>query len=249
MAAQLASVRRRIGPTTDGDSPLLDRVEAQLGEYFAGERRDFDLPTRDARERIPGAGVVGASADPLRQRRSRTASWRTASTQGTPGVPWDAPTGRTGWRSSCRATAWWRPGVGSAATAAGFRRSGSSWISSIPESPRAVRPRAPPGTNGYGSRRGGHAVRTLWLACAPRARRGLDRWAQSVCIAVSPTPCNRVADEPLVRDALEGRAEGVIAAVDVDHLAGRHRCPVAHQEGAHLADGGGIGQRPGERRT
>jgi len=44
MRAQLASVRRRIGPTLPGDSPLLQRVESQLREYFAGDRRDFDLP-------------------------------------------------------------------------------------------------------------------------------------------------------------------------------------------------------------
>ncbi len=44
MPAQLASVRRRIGPTTEGTAPLLDRLEQQLGEYFAGTRREFDLP-------------------------------------------------------------------------------------------------------------------------------------------------------------------------------------------------------------
>jgi O-6-methylguanine DNA methyltransferase len=44
MPAQLASVRRRIGPTIEGSSPLLDRVEAQLREFFAGVRREFDLP-------------------------------------------------------------------------------------------------------------------------------------------------------------------------------------------------------------
>jgi O-6-methylguanine DNA methyltransferase len=44
MPAQLASVRRRIGPMAEGSSPLLDRVEAQLDEYFAGARRAFDLP-------------------------------------------------------------------------------------------------------------------------------------------------------------------------------------------------------------
>ena len=44
MPAQLAAVRRRIGPTLVGHAPLLDRVEAQLDEYFAGERRTFDLP-------------------------------------------------------------------------------------------------------------------------------------------------------------------------------------------------------------
>ena len=44
MAVQLASVRRRIGPTSYGESPLLWRVEAQLSEYFAGTRDGFDLP-------------------------------------------------------------------------------------------------------------------------------------------------------------------------------------------------------------
>jgi O-6-methylguanine DNA methyltransferase len=44
MAAQLASVRRRIGPTEPGDAPLLDALERQLAEYFAGERSAFDLP-------------------------------------------------------------------------------------------------------------------------------------------------------------------------------------------------------------
>lgn len=42
--AQLASVRRRIGPTRSGDAPLLDRLEQQLAEYLAGKRRGFDLP-------------------------------------------------------------------------------------------------------------------------------------------------------------------------------------------------------------
>ena len=44
MPAQLASVRRRIGPTAEGDAPLLEAAEDQLREYFAGERTGFDLP-------------------------------------------------------------------------------------------------------------------------------------------------------------------------------------------------------------
>jgi AraC family transcriptional regulator, regulatory protein of adaptative response / methylated-DNA-[protein]-cysteine methyltransferase len=44
MPSQLATVRRRIGPMADGASPLLDRTERQLGEFFGGSRRDFDLP-------------------------------------------------------------------------------------------------------------------------------------------------------------------------------------------------------------
>jgi O-6-methylguanine DNA methyltransferase len=44
MPAQLAAVRRRIGPMVVGNTPLLDRAQSQLAEYFAGERRTFDLP-------------------------------------------------------------------------------------------------------------------------------------------------------------------------------------------------------------
>ncbi len=44
MPAQLAATRRRIGPTVPGDTPLLDRLEKQLREYLAGNRRDFDVP-------------------------------------------------------------------------------------------------------------------------------------------------------------------------------------------------------------
>jgi AraC family transcriptional regulator of adaptative response/methylated-DNA-[protein]-cysteine methyltransferase len=44
MAAQLAAVHRRIGPTVEGEAPLLERLESQLAEYFAGGRRDFDVP-------------------------------------------------------------------------------------------------------------------------------------------------------------------------------------------------------------
>ena len=44
MPAQLAAVRRRVGPTHDGAAPLLDRAEEQLAEYFDGRRTAFDLP-------------------------------------------------------------------------------------------------------------------------------------------------------------------------------------------------------------
>jgi AraC family transcriptional regulator of adaptative response/methylated-DNA-[protein]-cysteine methyltransferase len=44
MPAQLAAVRRRFGPTVEDESPLIERTERQLGEYFAGTRRAFDLP-------------------------------------------------------------------------------------------------------------------------------------------------------------------------------------------------------------
>jgi O-6-methylguanine DNA methyltransferase len=51
MPAQLAAVRRRIGPTAFDTSPLLDRVEAELAEYFTGARIAFDLPLE-----MPGSG-------------------------------------------------------------------------------------------------------------------------------------------------------------------------------------------------
>lgn len=50
MPAQLAAVRRRIGPTAPGSSSLLDRAEEQLRDYFAGNRHDFDLPVE-----LPGS--------------------------------------------------------------------------------------------------------------------------------------------------------------------------------------------------
>jgi O-6-methylguanine DNA methyltransferase len=44
MPAQQATVRRRFGPMVEDDSLLLDETERQLREYFAGERREFELP-------------------------------------------------------------------------------------------------------------------------------------------------------------------------------------------------------------
>ena len=43
IGGQLAAIRRRHGPTIEGSSTLLDRLAAQLGEYFAGSRSEFDL--------------------------------------------------------------------------------------------------------------------------------------------------------------------------------------------------------------
>ena len=51
MPAQLAAVRRRLGPTVEGGSELLDRAESQLREFLAGERRLFNLPVD-----LPGSG-------------------------------------------------------------------------------------------------------------------------------------------------------------------------------------------------
>ena len=62
IAAQLASVRRRIGPTTEGSTPLLERLAAQLAEYFAGTRREFDLPIE-----MPGSAFQERVWDELRR--------------------------------------------------------------------------------------------------------------------------------------------------------------------------------------
>lgn len=43
-AAQMARLERCVGAPEEGPHPLLDRLETQLGEYFRGVRRDFDLP-------------------------------------------------------------------------------------------------------------------------------------------------------------------------------------------------------------
>src|SRR5207302_5754054 len=47
---------------------------------------------------------------------------------------------------------------------------------------------------------------------------------------------------------LAGGGDGVEAAIDVEHLAGRGREPVRHQGDARLGDGFGIAQVPAERR-
>ena len=45
LPTQLDVLRRRLGRSiVAGRHPILDRLEAQLGEYFAGSRRSFDLP-------------------------------------------------------------------------------------------------------------------------------------------------------------------------------------------------------------
>jgi AraC family transcriptional regulator, regulatory protein of adaptative response / methylated-DNA-[protein]-cysteine methyltransferase len=45
LEAQADALRSRFGlPAAPAPHPHLERLEAELGEYFAGERRDFDLP-------------------------------------------------------------------------------------------------------------------------------------------------------------------------------------------------------------
>jgi O-6-methylguanine DNA methyltransferase len=85
MPSQLAAIRRRIGPTFEGDSPLLERAEIQLREYFAGERRAFDLPLDHPGSsfqervwteltRVPYGGTI--SYRQLAERVGAGAAWR-----------------------------------------------------------------------------------------------------------------------------------------------------------------------------
>ena len=41
---QLATLERHFGPTRSGPHPMLDRIAAELVEYFAGTRRRFETP-------------------------------------------------------------------------------------------------------------------------------------------------------------------------------------------------------------
>ena len=43
-ADQLARLERYVGTPAEGSHPLLAELEGQLGEYFGGGRREFDLP-------------------------------------------------------------------------------------------------------------------------------------------------------------------------------------------------------------
>ena len=44
LETQLESVRQRLGPVLPGAHPLLDRLRAELTEYFASARREFSVP-------------------------------------------------------------------------------------------------------------------------------------------------------------------------------------------------------------
>jgi AraC family transcriptional regulator of adaptative response/methylated-DNA-[protein]-cysteine methyltransferase len=44
LPALINDVKQRFGPLLQGSHPLLDRLRAELGEYFAGTRHVFDVP-------------------------------------------------------------------------------------------------------------------------------------------------------------------------------------------------------------
>lgn len=58
------------GKAHDGDSPLLREAAAQLEQYFAGERRDFDLPLAPAGNELQQAVWQEMLAIPYGQTRT-----------------------------------------------------------------------------------------------------------------------------------------------------------------------------------
>lgn len=90
LPTQLATLRRRLGrPIVAGRNPLLDELATQLGEYFAGERRAFDLPlvipgtpfqerTWQALRRIPAGETL--AYEELAVRAGRPGAQRAAGT-------------------------------------------------------------------------------------------------------------------------------------------------------------------------
>ena len=46
---------------------VLDEAVAQLSDYFAGTRTDFDLPLEPAGHAVPADGLASAARDPLRR--------------------------------------------------------------------------------------------------------------------------------------------------------------------------------------
>ena len=123
IGAQLAAVRRRIGPASEGSSPLLDRLESQLTEYFAGAATRVRPAARHPGQRIPGAGLGRAATDPVRRDDQLSAARRAGRRRCR--LPRRRPCQRlrTAWRSSSRATASSQPVADSEATAADCRPS------------------------------------------------------------------------------------------------------------------------------
>src|SRR5262245_15613792 len=44
LETQVAKVRARVGPTSDGSHHYLEQIESELHEYFSGVRRRFSVP-------------------------------------------------------------------------------------------------------------------------------------------------------------------------------------------------------------
>ena len=112
------AARTPIDPAWRRDDPPLRRRPGQLGEYFAGERRAFDLPLAPAGTPFQRQVWAALAAIPYGETTSSPALAERLGQPGSPG-PWAPPTGPTRWPSSCPATGWWAPTAPSPATPAG----------------------------------------------------------------------------------------------------------------------------------
>ena len=86
------------------DDEAFADARRQLTEYFAGDRRDFDLELAAARECVPAQGLGAAEANSLRRDHERTANWPPPSATRRWPARSGRPTGRTRCPSSSRAT-------------------------------------------------------------------------------------------------------------------------------------------------
>ena len=89
---QLQTIRRRLGCDIEaGDSPHLDQLQRELARVLFRRAGRVHRSTRDARDAVPGARVVGAAADSLRRDallRGSGAGDRRARARR---APWDTP--------------------------------------------------------------------------------------------------------------------------------------------------------------
>lgn len=68
---ELRRLEKRLGAAAGpGESPLLERLQTQLDEYFAGQRRQFDLPLATAGTPFQQRVWVGLRAIPYGETRS-----------------------------------------------------------------------------------------------------------------------------------------------------------------------------------
>ena len=104
LETQIAKVHARVGAIASGTHPLLDQLECELDEYFAGRRRTFSVPLV-----YPGTPFQSKVWNALRNipfgTRFRMRSLRTASDRPLASASPGMRTDRTRSRSSFPATA------------------------------------------------------------------------------------------------------------------------------------------------
>lgn len=102
------------------ETPLLQEAEEQLNEYFAGARREFDLPL--APKGTPFQKAVWAEMCRIPYGETRTYGQLAAAVGNPrPAVPWAVPATATPSPSFSPATGWWAAPAGSPATPMAWR--------------------------------------------------------------------------------------------------------------------------------